>query len=147
MSIHYNLNALSKKQNFTVYDLNKSHVIGSSTCNALYRHLPIQTDTLQRILEYCDCRLKDFLRYDPETELRQEHRKIDLNDMVRRGVISRTSKRRFLDCMPMSLTTLDVIADDQGVDLLDFVREEPCWFVDSLGNLKKSRKVIYLCEW
>jgi len=147
MAIHYNLNALSRKNNFTVYDLNKSHVIGSSTCNALYRHLPIQTDTLQRILEFCDCRLNDFLRYIPESVYKRGPGRIDLNDMVRRGVISRTSKRRFLQGLPMSLTTLNVIANDQGVNLLDFVREETSWFRDAFGNLKKSRKVIYLCEW
>lgn len=147
MSIHYNLNALSTRNNFTVYDLSRFHVIGSSTCNALYRHLPIQTDTLQRILEFCDCQLKDFLLYVPETVFQPGHSKIDLNDMVRRGVISRTSKRRFLQGLPMSLTTLNVIACDQGVNLLDFLREETYWFRDSLGNLKKSRKVVYLCEW
>jgi len=148
MSIHYNLNALSVHENFSVYDLVKSGVVGTSTCNALYQQQPIMTNTLLRILDFADCGLEDFLYYRPDEPLAgRTVRSLDLNGMVKRGVISRTAKRYFQGSQPMNLATLILIAEDQGADLLDFFQIETETEHDSAGNLKKRRKVLYLSEW
>lgn len=160
MSIRYNLNALSKRRNFSVYDLARSGIIGTSTCNSLYQQQPIMTGTLLRLLDFADCTLNDFLIWTPEnaetdsavqmpekTGAAGSVRKLDLNGMVRRGVISRTAKRHFLNGSPMCLSTLILIARDQGADLMDFLQVETTVSSDRSGNLKKHRKVLYLSEW
>jgi len=160
MPIRYNLNALSKRRNFSVYDLARAGIIGTSTCNSLYQQQPIMTGTLLRLLDFADCRLNDFLIWLPETSeadgsvpmpekacADRPVRKLDLNGMVRRGVISRTAKRHFLNGSPMNLSTLILIARDQGADLTDFLQIETTVSSDRSGNLKKHRKVLYLSEW
>jgi len=148
MSLHYNLKAISGRNVPSLYDLGRKKVIGLSTCYSVYRHQPIQTDTLLRILNSTGCALEDFLCYRRDVpDVPSGKHFLDLNDMVSRGVISRTSKKRFDSGKTMSLSTLCAIADDQGVDLLDFLRIESRTVADDDGVLKKEKKVIYLTEW
>lgn len=148
MSIRYNLNLLSREGCFSVYDLAAGGIIGASTCNALFKQQPVTTKTLVRLLDFADCSLGEFLTHQPEGAKRRLHaRHLDLNGMVRRGIISRTAKRQFIAGSPMYLSTLIVMAEDQGVNLLDFLRVETEMTEDASGNLKKRRKVLYLSEW
>lgn len=170
MSLHYNFAALSGGKIHSLYDLGKAHVIAYSTCHSIYCQNPIQTDTLLRILEYTDCPLEKFVSFRTEPSDaagavsagentspsadssgvcrdNPAKRKLDLDGMVQRGVISRTARRRFCSGRTMSLATLCVIAEDQGVDLLDFLRVETVSIRCESGDLKKVRKVVYLTEW
>lgn len=153
MAFHYNLQFKSADRHFSIFDLERQHVLAGSTCSALYHQKAVQTGTLVKILESTDCNLGDFLTYH-RTKTKSNaadgsvsKQSIDLDDMVKRQVISRTARRYFLSGRPMSLNTLDMIAEDQGVNLLDFVKVEAEVVRDAHGNLKNSKKVLYLTEW
>jgi len=147
MSFHYNLYFLSGNTHFSVFDLEREHILAGSTCNALYHQKAVQTSTLEKILNHTGCSLQDFLSYRSDKTTGSAKRSIDLNDMVRRSVISRTARRHFLEGLPMSLGTLNTIAEDQEVNLLDFLKIEVKEALDEWGNLKNNKKVLYLTEW
>ena len=148
MSIHYNHALIGKEGLIKAYELEKNGIVSGSSLHAIYHDRPIRTDTLLKILEYADCRLEDFLLPEkPGTARKRRHFRLDFKSMERRGIISEIVGRYYRKNLPMSLSTLDIIAAFYGIEIHDLLKIECVTVRDSGGHLKKCRKMIYLTEY